>query len=436
MTVRKRRVPTAAGFGMPQPYNPLAAQHADIKTLGVFPYCAMMQVAAKDTYTDYVICRGFDIRINKFIDYEEGDSDKPGIAVAKPFGNRVKCYYQVGQIYPAVLPYQVPQSVPVPIPSDIDWRVGQNPGVASEACAGQPQSLDQAVTELTGHTGEYVNWQLIDSGPVFLWAVLGESLSACGEAEASVLEVDADGEWCDSCPGLDLTVSDPFGVVAGSALASGGSVPIGTYVLAMRVSSPEVEDDSAASVCQWAAVTFGSGECCESPSSPGSEGSPSSPSSPSSQSSQPSPSSGSEPSPSEPSGESKSSAIVPATWTEDGYTALFTMEAPGVDFTDTICVTVTERDTEIDIDERFLEVCERDTIVCTGAQPNRPVLVGAEVGGAVVQLRFAEQLDDEVKLVISLRGTRKDFKDVRFPSRTREQFEANERFLKSAYPGA
>ena len=112
------------------------------------------------------------------------------------------------------------------------------------------------------------------------------------------------------------------------------------------------------------------------------------------------------------------------------------MEAPGVDFLDVIQVTVPQRDQKVSIDPHFLEVCEKDMVACTGAQPNRPLLVGAEVNGSVVQLRFSEQSDEKVKLVISLRGTRRGFAGVRFPSRTREQFDANERFLKSAYPGA
>jgi hypothetical protein len=49
-------------------------------------------------------------------------------------------------------------------------------------------------------------------------------------------------------------------------------------------------------------------------------------------------------------------------------------------------------------------------------------------------VRFAEQTDEEVRLVISLRGTRRGFRGVRFPNATREQFDANERFLKMRNP--
>jgi len=112
------------------------------------------------------------------------------------------------------------------------------------------------------------------------------------------------------------------------------------------------------------------------------------------------------------------------------------MESPGVEFTDQIIATIPQRDIDIDIDPRFLEVCERGTVECTGTQPNRPVMVGAEVRGPVVKLRFENQTDEELRLVIGVRGTRRGFRGMRFPNRTREQFVANERFLKSAYPGA
>ena len=46
----------------------------------------MMQIAKDDIYDDYVVCRGFDPRIQRFVDFAENSSEKPGISVAKPFG--------------------------------------------------------------------------------------------------------------------------------------------------------------------------------------------------------------------------------------------------------------------------------------------------------------------------------------------------------------
>lgn len=125
----------------------------------------MMQVAEEDQYENYVICRGFDIRIRKFVDYESGNADKPGISVAKPFGRRLTGTYYIGQVFPALLPTQgTPDQVP-PSPDDVDWRVGQNPGVASPAeHGGHPQDLNSSITEMTDHKGNYVNWLLLDGG--------------------------------------------------------------------------------------------------------------------------------------------------------------------------------------------------------------------------------------------------------------------------------
>lgn len=155
---RKRRQPTP-GFKIPPPYEPLEGIRAPLKTEGVFPYCAMYQVAEEDTETDYVLCRGFDVRINKFIDYEKDNPDKPGIAVAKPFGSRGSGKYKIGQIFPACLPLQTTN----PSPADVDWRVGQNPGVA-ETTTGHPADLDEAVEELSTDEGKFINWMFID-GP-------------------------------------------------------------------------------------------------------------------------------------------------------------------------------------------------------------------------------------------------------------------------------
>lgn len=163
MALRRRRRPTP-GFGIPPPYSAIHGEHADLTAYGVFPWCALMQVAASDTHRDYVICRGFDVRTRKFIDYEAGNENKPGIPVAKPYGKRFKRAYQVGQIFPAFLPTQGPPDYVPPTPTDVDWRVGQNPGVAAST-PGHPADLSEAVEELMTDDGtKYVNWMLSDGG--------------------------------------------------------------------------------------------------------------------------------------------------------------------------------------------------------------------------------------------------------------------------------
>ena len=173
---RRRRRPTPQ-FKIPPPYNPIQGENANLRQGGVSPFCAMMQVAAEDVWDNYVICRGFDPRILKFIDYAEGDPNKPGICVAKPFGNRTAGTYQVAEIYPAFLPTQGNAGfadfrqvtyVP-PSPTTVDWRVGQNPGVVTGGqSGGQPQTLSDSVGILIDHNGKAVNWLLVDnrSGPI------------------------------------------------------------------------------------------------------------------------------------------------------------------------------------------------------------------------------------------------------------------------------
>jgi len=170
---KKRRRPTPE-FGIPYPVHPIGAGYADLAAQGLFPYCAMMQVAKEDVHQDYVICRGFDIRMRKFIDYEEDNDDKPGIPVAKPYGKRVKHVYQIGQVFGAFLPTQGPRDWVCPSPADVDWRVGQNPGVA-ETTPGHPADLDEAINEMmTDDETKYVNWMLIDTADDLIWCMLME----------------------------------------------------------------------------------------------------------------------------------------------------------------------------------------------------------------------------------------------------------------------
>lgn len=168
---RKRRHRTP-GFKTHTPLHPISGDWANLRQDGTSPYCAMFQVAAEDDYEDYVICRGFDPRILRFIDYEEGNADKPGISVAKPYGKRTTDSYEIAEIYPAFLPTQGNAefsdfrqvTYTPPSPSDVDWRLGQNAGVVTDGLDnGQPEDLDDEVGILYDHNGKAVNWLLIDS---------------------------------------------------------------------------------------------------------------------------------------------------------------------------------------------------------------------------------------------------------------------------------
>jgi hypothetical protein len=138
----------------------------------------------------------------------------------------------------------------------------------------------------------------------------------------------------------------------------------------------------------------------------------------------------------EESGSDKSTAIVPASFTPGGFTALFTEECPEVRFDDVLLVTMVGRTATVPIDPKFVEVCEKNSIEVCAAQPDRPMMVGARVNGSHVHVTLSEESQTPVRIVLRLTAIRRGFAGVRFPNRTREQFEANERFLQSAYPGA
>jgi len=128
---------------------------------------------------------------------------------------------------------------------------------------------------------------------------------------------------------------------------------------------------------------------------------------------------------------------VPASWCPTGYTALFIAEMPEVRFDDVMTATVTDRETLLAIDPKYLEVCEPGSVQVCGCVPDLPVLVGATVVDGQIRVRIGARDDDQpVTLTIRLTGIRKGFHGQRFPDRTEAQFVANEAFIRSAYPGA
>lgn len=142
----------------------------------------MMQIVEEDTYDNYVVCRGFDPRFLRFME---------SISVAKPFGKRTPGTYEVAEIYPAFLPTQgnanfmdFRQVVYVPpSPADVQWRVGQNPGVVENGLeGGQPGELTDAIEILYDHNGKVINWILIDSNKDPGVMIQGE-LIALGDGE-------------------------------------------------------------------------------------------------------------------------------------------------------------------------------------------------------------------------------------------------------------
>jgi hypothetical protein len=301
---------------------------------------------------------------------------------------------------------------------------------------------------------------------------LEEDLYNCSSASATVLddtgEDESDGEC--ACVGFtdgeSITVGDRIGAVSGSALGRGGYVRSGMWGVA------RLWPDSG----QYEPLVFGDPECgsessesesSESSQSESSESSQSESSESRSESSQSgseesgsggsgseesgseesgsggsgseesgSEESGSGGSGSEESGESKSTAIVPASWSPTGFTALSVFEDPTPRFGDVASITLTQTNCRVAIDPKWLEVCEPGGIEVF-VQPKQPVVVGACVESGEICLEFAEQRSDRVvTLAIRLIGTRKGFAAVRFPDRTKEEFDANEAYLKMAKPHA
>lgn len=189
---RKRRRPTPH-FKIPSPYNPIQGENANLRQDGVSPFCALMQVAEEDTRDDYVVCRGFDPRILRFMGT---------ISVAKPFGKRKPDTYQIGEIYPAFLPTQGNANFIdfrqvtyfSPSPDDVLWRVGQNPGVAVGGLdGGQPENLDGEIEILYDDNDKVINWLLIDSNgestPAIVFELTEQLERGVGElADATVVE--------------------------------------------------------------------------------------------------------------------------------------------------------------------------------------------------------------------------------------------------------
>jgi hypothetical protein len=213
---RKRRRPTP-NFKIPPPFNPVDGGFASLGIEGIMPYCAMMQIAADDEYDDYVICRGFDTRVVRFVDYEAGNPNKPGISVAKPFGCRSVRKYSIGQVYPAFLPIQGNATFTPPSPSHVNWRVGQNPGTVDiyEVNGGHPQDLDTSIEILYDHNGNAVNWILIHSANEQLYRFQALEDVVSDTFSATIMRMDGSDAFVG-------TVDDPDNIFLGMEAGTRG----------------------------------------------------------------------------------------------------------------------------------------------------------------------------------------------------------------------
>ena len=243
---RKRRRPTP-NFQIPPPYNPMRGDHDDLQIHGDWPYCVMMQVACEDKYEDYVVCRGFDTRILKFVDYKENTADKPGISVAKPFGCRVTeggaKRYRIGEVFPAFLPTQGTADIDVhyvpPSPVEVKWRLGQNPGfVDPTVYGGHAKCLEDEIAILRDHNGKVINWLFVHTENKIFRFQSQETLTGTS-CQACVRQMT--GKW----PHL-ATINDPDSIFSGMAAGTKGLVEFqeGAYYIiqAKCDAEEEIED--------------------------------------------------------------------------------------------------------------------------------------------------------------------------------------------------
>jgi hypothetical protein len=106
--------------------------------------------------------------------------------------------------------------------------------------------------------------------------------------------------------------------------------------------------------------------------------------------------------------------------------ALFCVEAPEVRFEEVIRVPLAGPVTEHALDATFLAVCEPESLWVVGWSTPAPSRLGLCVRGNVLRVEAAGDIPPYA--VVKLSGVRAGFHRTRFPERTPEQMERNERF--------
>lgn len=134
------------------------------------------------------------------------------------------------------------------------------------------------------------------------------------------------------------------------------------------------------------------------------------------------------------SGSGKDNAIVPAPWLgADGFVAVYVHEMPEVRLSDVMVIPVHNGRAVGEIDPRFLEVCEPETVEVLSAQGDTGLVISARRSGGFVLLEVDAERPPHV-VTVTIGGIRKGFLGKRFPRKTRRQYEANELSINSHYP--
>jgi len=131
---------------------------------------------------------------------------------------------------------------------------------------------------------------------------------------------------------------------------------------------------------------------------------------------------------------SKDTAIVEVDFNTTGYAALYVKEHPEVKFDDDYQFEVHGRVSRRRIDMRYLKVVEEDTVRVWASGDTGWAAAYIEKGQVVITVsKFPWCRPKKVNILLT--ATRKDFRNIRFGERTKEQFDANNRFLASRYEG-
>lgn len=135
------------------------------------------------------------------------------------------------------------------------------------------------------------------------------------------------------------------------------------------------------------------------------------------------------------SGSGKSTAIVKAPWSKEGYVALYCVEAPDVRFED---VAIIERPKGVrkwkkQTCRRFMKVCSTGTLEVIGYSTDKPYPVAFSIDDqGILEIKtsiFPWQRPN--RIVVKISGIRDGFKGIRLEEKNEDYYIANEEFLKT-----
>ena len=117
------------------------------------------------------------------------------------------------------------------------------------------------------------------------------------------------------------------------------------------------------------------------------------------------------------------------------FVELICVEMPEVRFEDILICKVGGKGSSQEaslnlLDERFIQVCEKNSIVPVSAVPSAPALVGVKVtyNTVIIDVQGDYLKDHEIEVVVRVSGIRKGRLNKRFANHTYEEMVKNNRF--------